>query len=276
MPWNEVVSDVLGYFSIGCWLIVFAPQIYENYQRKSGDGVSLLFLYIWILGDIFGLIGAVQQSLIVTAIVLYTYYFLADAVLLAQIHYYSYLRKQAVQAEHEHAAEPLLSDIEANEEQIGSANPHQRLNTSIFLPIAVVFVLANAAGIIKANIASIAATSLDSQLLSKTKAEPKRPELVPQILGYTSAILFLGARIPQLIKNYRKKSCNGLSIGMFIFSILGNVAFTLSLLLHSLDSSYLLANVPWIVGSTGTLFFDLAIFYQFYIYHESSRQAATA
>ncbi|KAJ1988232.1 hypothetical protein EDC05_005432, partial [Coemansia umbellata] len=66
-------------------------------------------------------------------------------------------------------------------------------------------------------------------------------------------MFFLGARIPQLIKNYQKKSCNGLSIGMFIFSILGNVAFTLSLLLHSLDSSYLLANVPWIVGSTGTL-----------------------
>ncbi|KAJ2901491.1 putative vacuolar membrane transporter for cationic amino acids [Coemansia aciculifera] len=53
---------------------------------------------------------------------------------------------------------------------------------------------------------------------------------------------------------------------MFIFSVLGNAAFTLSLLLHSLDNDYLLANVPWIIGSTGTLVFDLAIFYQFHLY----------
>ncbi|KAJ1992018.1 putative vacuolar membrane transporter for cationic amino acids, partial [Coemansia thaxteri] len=79
MAWNELVSEVLGYFSIGCWLIVFAPQIYENYQRKSGESVSLLFLYIWILGDVFGLIGGIGQDLIVTALILYVYYFVADA-----------------------------------------------------------------------------------------------------------------------------------------------------------------------------------------------------
>ncbi|KAJ1951235.1 putative vacuolar membrane transporter for cationic amino acids, partial [Linderina pennispora] len=97
MVWNQVVSKVLGYFSIGCWLVVFAPQIYENYKRKGGDGVSLLFLYIWILGDMFGLIGAFGQDLIITALILYIYYFLADAVLLAQIHYYNYANRRRAQ-----------------------------------------------------------------------------------------------------------------------------------------------------------------------------------
>ncbi|KAI8321674.1 PQ-loop-domain-containing protein [Martensiomyces pterosporus] len=225
MLWNEAVSKVLGYFSIGCWLIVFAPQIYENYQRKSGEGISLLFLYIWILGDLFGLIGAVQQDLIVTALILYIYYFVADAILLAQIHYYSYVNKRAGRLDDNGEARALTT-----------ATAHVTVTTTY-----------------------------SSSSSSPSKAAVTKIALV--IMGYVSALLFLGARIPQIVKNYRKKSCEGLSIGMFIFSILGNVSFTLSLLLYSLDNNYILANIPWIIGSTGTLFFDLGIFYQFYLYH---------
>ena len=34
-------------------------------------------------------------------------------------------------------------------------------------------------------------------------------EIGAQVLGYISAVLYLGARIPQIMQNYRNKSCEG-------------------------------------------------------------------
>jgi uncharacterized protein with PQ loop repeat len=57
-----------------------------------------------------------------------------------------------------------------------------------------------------------------------------------QVLGYVSAVCYLGARIPQIIKNQREKSCEGLSLLFFMLSLLGNATYgagvsTLSVLL---------------------------------------------
>jgi hypothetical protein len=46
-----------------------------------------------------------------------------------------------------------------------------------------------------------------------------------QILGYASAVAYLGARIPQIIKNQREKSCEGLSLLFFMLSLLGNATY---------------------------------------------------
>jgi hypothetical protein len=45
------------------------------------------------------------------------------------------------------------------------------------------------------------------------------------ILGYASAVAYLGARIPQIIKNQREKSCEGLSLLFFMLSLLGNATY---------------------------------------------------
>jgi uncharacterized protein with PQ loop repeat len=45
------------------------------------------------------------------------------------------------------------------------------------------------------------------------------------ILGYISAVCYLGARIPQIIKNQREKSCDGLSLLFFMLSVLGNLTY---------------------------------------------------
>ena len=48
-----------------------------------------------------------------------------------------------------------------------------------------------------------------------------------QILGYFSAFCYLGARIPQIIKNWRDQSCEGLSLLFFLLSLLGNLTYGL-------------------------------------------------
>ncbi|KAF9118230.1 hypothetical protein BGW39_001348, partial [Mortierella sp. 14UC] len=89
------------------------------------------------------------------------------------------------------------------------------------------------------------------------------------MFGWGSAALYLGSRIPQLYKNWRLKSCEGLSIMMFLFSVFGNALYVASILLNSLDRDYLIRNMPWWLGSTGTLIFDFSIFSQFYLYRHN-------
>lgn len=51
--------------------------------------------------------------------------------------------------------------------------------------------------------------------------------LLPQIFGWFSAILYIGSRVPQLIKNWRQQSTEGLSPGMFICAVFGNFFYAL-------------------------------------------------
>ena len=54
-------------------IVVYSPQIVENYRLKSGEGLSVLFVVIWLLGDLCNLIGAVMAGLLPTVIILAIY-----------------------------------------------------------------------------------------------------------------------------------------------------------------------------------------------------------
>jgi hypothetical protein len=65
------------------------------------------------------------------------------------------------------------------------------------------------------------------------------------------------------------KSTEGLSIWLFIFSVLGNSTYCAAILFQYLadrDAAALVANIPYIAGSAGTLLFDFTIFLQFFAY----------
>ncbi|KAL9097092.1 MAG: hypothetical protein Q9163_006378 [Psora crenata] len=84
----EAVSGICGCISIACWVVVFTPQIIENFRRSSADGLSLTFVIVWLLGDVFNILGAVLQGVLPTMIILAVYYTVADILLLGQCLYY--------------------------------------------------------------------------------------------------------------------------------------------------------------------------------------------
>jgi uncharacterized protein with PQ loop repeat len=84
----EAISGICGSISIACWVVVFSPQILENFRRGSADGLSLHFIIVWLLGDVFNILGAVLQGVLPTMIILAIYYTIADLVLLGQCFYY--------------------------------------------------------------------------------------------------------------------------------------------------------------------------------------------
>lgn len=84
----EAISGICGSISIACWVVVFSPQIIENFRRSSAEGLSMEFLVIWLLGDLFNILGAVLQGVLPTMTILAVYYTFADIVLILQCLYY--------------------------------------------------------------------------------------------------------------------------------------------------------------------------------------------
>ncbi|KDN45345.1 hypothetical protein RSAG8_04932, partial [Rhizoctonia solani AG-8 WAC10335] len=102
---------------------------------------------------------------------------------------------------------------------------------------------------------------------------PREDEVVEwrsQVLGYASAILYIGSRIPQILKN-RETKCEGLSLALFMFTITGNLTYVLSICVASLSSQHLLANASWLAGSSLTIFLDIFVLSQFYHYQGVSK-----
>lgn len=97
------------------------------------------------------------------------------------------------------------------------------------------------------------------------------PTSIGLILSWIGASFYVGARIPQLIKNYQRKSTDGLSPFLFATTLLGNVTYDISILtslsfIHCDDKiEFLKRAAPFIFGSAGTIIFDLIYFYQYYV-----------
>ncbi|KAF5094425.1 hypothetical protein D0Z00_003540 [Geotrichum galactomycetum] len=97
--------------------------------------------------------------------------------------------------------------------------------------------------------------------------EDLRVDLLGQIFGYLCAVLYLGSRLPQILLNFERKSCDGISFLFFLFACLGNLTYVISILALGVTPRYLLVNASWLAGSVGTLILDGIIFTQFWVYN---------
>ncbi|PIN06417.1 hypothetical protein CDL12_21025 [Handroanthus impetiginosus] len=54
-------SMALGLISVISWSVAEIPQIVTNYRQKSAEGLSILFLLTWIIGDLFNVFGCLLE-----------------------------------------------------------------------------------------------------------------------------------------------------------------------------------------------------------------------
>ncbi|KAF2496799.1 PQ-loop-domain-containing protein [Lophium mytilinum] len=126
----EAISGICGSISIACWVVVFSPQIIENFRRGSADGLSVLFIVVWLAGDVFNILGAVLQGVLPTMIILAVYYTLADIVLLAQCFYYKgftlkdEIKKPTDRDDERRVVSDERSPLLGTENRNGSSNGH--------------------------------------------------------------------------------------------------------------------------------------------------------
>ncbi|KAI7862494.1 PQ loop repeat-domain-containing protein [Spinellus fusiger] len=257
---SEIGSNLCGAISILCWIVVFTPQLFENYVRKNTDGVSLKFLMCWVLGDVFNLIGAILGNLMITMLLLALYYLMADGLLVSQVLYYRKNTAQVYRDDEVSTLEetPLLS----------SSMERPTLSVKTRRIVRIFFV-----GSVLSMLFLLLGTATFFFWPNATdKIDYTQVDWVPQVLGWTSALLYCGGRIPQIMQNFRNESVEGLSMIMFLFSLCGNITYCLSIFLVSMNRTYLFINFPWLLGSGGTLFFDFMILFQFYTYKYKKTQ----
>jgi len=116
--------------------------------------------------------------------------------------------------------------------------------------------------------------SLNSQL-SKQWSE----RVIGRIFAWLCTTLYLTSRLPQIWKNFVRKSVEGLSMYLFVFAFLGNAFYVASILSSykmslppPASSDFIKESIPYLLGSGGTLMFDITIVTQSFIYRPRPRR----
>eukprot|EP00800_Vazella_pourtalesii_P003710 TRINITY_DN1381_c0_g2_i1.p1 TRINITY_DN1381_c0_g2~~TRINITY_DN1381_c0_g2_i1.p1 ORF type:complete len:329 (+),score=25.00 TRINITY_DN1381_c0_g2_i1:425-1411(+) len=246
----QYAAFIFGMFSILFWIFAQLPQLIQNCRTGKADvALSPLFLLQWLGGDLTNLIGALLTGQLPTQIATAIYFVIMDAVLLTQYCYYL---------------------VKNNRHRF---KRYRRLRSTTPLCVVILcggtFILTNKLLSYSSHVPQSVNTFPGRTLLSTNRyvVDPGNWEdIAGYIIGCISAILYLCSRVPQIIKNFRRRSTSGLSLPMFIMAVMGNLTYGLGILLYSVDSIFLLRKLPWLVGSIGTLCFDFTIFIQFMIF----------
>ncbi|KAI1143957.1 PQ-loop-domain-containing protein [Hypoxylon sp. FL0543] len=251
----EAVSGICGSISIAAWVVVFSPQIIENFRRSSADGLSVRFIILWLLGDVFNILGAVLQGVLPTMLILAIYYTIADFVLLAQCFYYKGFTWKDELPQPTTKSSNVIAVGEPNE-RTGLLNGHlddrerrdsgwSHLNPAVPLvseppatppptPTKLQSAIWNSVAVLMVCVAGIAGWLLSRQYSTSQPDSPTGEgfpsfDIWGQIFGWLCAVLYLGSRLPQLLLNWRRKSTEGVSILFFLFACLGNLTYVLSI-----------------------------------------------
>jgi solute carrier family 66 (lysosomal lysine-arginine transporter), member 1 len=264
---SEALSGILGSVSLACWIFLLLPQLLENYRNGSAEAVSLAFIFVWFLGDICNLVGALWAGLVPVIVAIAVYFCISDGVLISQCLYYG-IRNKRRQARmmlarergesvvggpsqvvregdvREGETEPLLATAGGkvrtgsytgtipgsgerrrssggSERRRSSAGAQQARNEHLAKILEETDesgvrlwgrnVLSVLAIIVVGTAGWAAAYGTGAWKPSPPPGKVHAQEMAAgaQVLGYASAVLYLGARLPQIYKNWQEKSCEG-------------------------------------------------------------------
>lgn len=96
--------------------------------------------------------------------------------------------------------------------------------------------------------------------------------VIGQIIGWIASCTYIIGRFPQIYYNYKRKSVEGLSIYIYVFSICGNLCYVTSILSYSIESHNIIINLPWIFLTFFTGIFDIIVIYQSRKYKKETTQ----
>ncbi|PHH84468.1 hypothetical protein CDD83_1898 [Cordyceps sp. RAO-2017] len=298
LPLAQALSGIFGSISLTAWICLLLPQLWANYKAKSADGLSITFLIVWSLGDVTNLSGALLTDLAPSAVALAVYFCILDVTLISQCLYYNTInaRRRAV-AEASSEDSPLLARRQSTSSgpdgARGSPAEHEETAARLARKNAAAGDEAaidggswkhNALSLLAVYAIGFAGWFVSYMAGAWGSETPKVPDAADErshsrvvaglVLGYASAACYLCARIPQIVKNYREKSCEGLSLLFFMLSLTGNLTYGVSLIAYSQGKDYLLKALPWLLGSLGTIVEDATIFVQFRLYAGGLRTEA--
>lgn len=258
---GQKLAWIFSSVSNALWLFVFVPQLYQNYKTQKSVALSLYLLFCLIFGDVYSIISAYTKGLNIVIIYAAVYHIILDLIIIGQAVYY---RRKAI----------LLQESEEIEERTSLLNDEDNISTRTnditFLEYPYLYLSLGEIILITSGIFVSLISCLFVILIKKDAI------FIADIVGWLATSIFMLARIPQIILNFKRKSTAGLSLLSFIIINIANMFFLLSILILMYDLkqeeyfNYIKNNIQWIVGSSTTTLFDSIIFYQFYKYKNNN------
>lgn len=232
------LSDILSTISLVFYSIVYFPQFYEIFKTKSSNGISIWTLILWTQADALSLFGTILLYLPLNFIIIAWYHFLIGVVLIITILIYRKTDKQFIKKNIKQEIESCNNNTIKIEDDV---NDNDRNMIEIYASLIFIFinVLVGALlnGIVKEQYHDIGST-----------------------FAWATMILYLVGRFPQIYTTWKMRSTEGLSLLMYIFTILGN-GFYIGVILVSPE--YLTENIPWLITSIFSILLDFIVVYFF-------------
>ncbi|TPX64157.1 hypothetical protein SpCBS45565_g06124 [Spizellomyces sp. 'palustris'] len=254
-PWEQA-AFWCGMVGLACFVVALVPQMWKNYKRQSVEGLSLGLLLIWALGDVTNFLGTILTNQTPTMKFTGAYFMLLSMVSFLQYFYYWHKERSR------HISEEVEPLVASDEEVTVSERRGYGTVDRITVVVAVMVGLLGLASVAEGR--SIMEIISELPLCDETMSTTLWMRIVGNIMAWISGLLYFSSRIPQLIQNHRAKSTEALSLTVFFLTIVGNVTYCLSIVLRNppLNRAFFISTVPYLIGSAGTLVFDLMIFGQ--------------
>lgn len=194
--------------------IVYIPQFFLIWHKKSSDGISLPTIILWTQADFLSLIGSIFLQLNKSIIIIEWYHSLTSSFMIV----FSFCFLQYT------------------------------LYTKLKLtPFIVIFIIANVC---------------ICCLIQQTNQENK---LIGEICGWLTSFIYIFGRFPQLYKNWIRKSTEGLSITMYVLTMIANVFYLISIWEN--NNGNISIYIPWITLIFVSLILDFFVLFQWYKYN---------
>ena len=290
----------VGLSSLAFWIFAQAPQFIKNCRLGSASGLSVFFLFQWMLGDSLNFVSSILTGQLGTVIYTSGLFVSMDIVLFVQ---YVALetrcfacskagsRRDASVNGNSPLSERLLRNAAADSGNDGFATGEgsPRRLYSIAIPLLFMVTLGfmateegaryphpqlpHAAGPSSLRHRRLLASTNPGDLSIFSTAHAHAPPIcdassnsykfLGTVLAWSSAGVYLLSRLPQLVKNVKRGSVEGLSPIMFFCAVMGNLTYAASIFIKGGD---LASAAPVLTGSLGTLGFDFTILCQFLYY----------
>ncbi|NP_001090312.1 uncharacterized protein LOC779221 [Xenopus laevis] len=244
---RDHASVYLGMIGMGLFMVCTLPQFYEACKtKKMHEAMSMSFILLWLLSDTINLTGTYLANQLPLQKYFGIYFVVTDFLMLLV---YLYFKFQDIKPK-PYTTLPAVCGFAL----LGSVATFSLLQESEPTVL-------NPTDVIPAR-----------RLLSADGDEENSVRMAVGfacgIIAYSILVIF---RIPQLVSNFKRKSVEGLALGMFLLIMLGNIFYGLSIVINSphegeTEASEALNHLPWILGSIMSFFLDVICMYQFVTY----------
>jgi len=272
---RDIISLALGTISTLCWFCAQLPQAIENYKRGSALGLSPFFLLLAVSGDSANLIGCLLTGCLASQSYQALYFCCMDCLLSSQYMYYTFIAPKLCPSRSNQSTVAVDEDPSAEQQLVQNAAPDPETSHDTRKPLLSIFFLFTMGGfsaLLFSKSAAVNEWSFSSSSSGRTLLVSDDVEAVGTSIGWISTALYIGCRVPQLIRNWQRKTTEGLAILMFMLAVTANVLYGSSIFVRSLELDFLLSKLPWLIGSLGTVAFDAAIVCQHFYYKKKNAE----